>query len=241
VKSLTVLAWDTATSHCAAALIRWRNGETEILADYAGDSGLHSQLLPPRAARMLEDNALAPRQVDFLVVGRGPGSFTGLRTGLALAKGLAWGAGRPVIGLGTLEVLAAQILAVEPDPEVLAAPVIDARHGEVFTALYGREGLLRPPSALPPEELPAALIAVAAGRPIRVDGPAWPLVQDALAGSVLRAGAGEARRVSAVVLAGLGVEVFQKEAAAWRVHPPLPLYIRPPDLRPCWPEPAEKF
>jgi tRNA threonylcarbamoyladenosine biosynthesis protein TsaB len=189
---------------------------------------------------MLEDNALTPAEVDLLVVGRGPGSFTGLRTGLALAKGLAWGAGRPVLGLGTLEVLAAQILAAEPDPEALAAPVIDARHGEVFTALYGRKGPVKPPSALPPEELPAALSAAAEGRPIRVDGPAWPLVQTALAESELRAGvragAGEARRVSAVVLAGLGAAVFQKEPEAWRLHPPLPLYIRPPDLRPCQPE-----
>jgi tRNA threonylcarbamoyl adenosine modification protein YeaZ len=236
VKPLTVLAWDTATDHCAAALIRWRSGETEILADYAGDSGLHSQLLPPQAARMLEKNALTPAQVDLLVVGRGPGSFTGLRTGLSLAKGLAWGAGRPVLGLGTLEVLAAQILATESDPEALAAPVIDARHREVFAALYGRKGQVKPPSALKPEDLPAALSVAAEGRPIRVDGPAWPLVQTALAGSKLRAGTGEARRVSAVVLAGLGAAIFQKEPAAWRFHPPLPLYIRPPDLRPCRPE-----
>jgi tRNA threonylcarbamoyl adenosine modification protein YeaZ len=233
VKPLTVLAWDTATEHAAAALIRWRSGETKILADYAGDSGLHSQMLPPRAARMLEDNELAPSQVDLLVVGRGPGSFTGLRTGLALAKGLAWGAGRPVLGLGTLEVLAAQILAAVPDPEVLAAPVLDARHGEVFIGLYDRKGQVRPPAALPPGELPAFCRAAAPGRPIRVDGPAWPLVQEALAGSELRAGAGEARRVSAVVLAGLGAEVFQKEPEACRSHPPLPLYIRLPDIRKC--------
>lgn len=227
---LTVLAWDTATDHCAAALIRRRDGEVEVLADHAGDFGLHSQTLPPRAARMLEDNHLAPGQVDLLAVGRGPGGFTGLRTGLALAKGLAWGAGRPVLGLGTLEVLAAQILAAEPDPEVLAAPVIDARHGEVFYALYGRSGPVRPPAALRPEKLPAALSAAAGGRPIRVDGPAWPLVQDALAGSGL-AGAGAARRVSAVVLAALGAEIFQRGPAAWRSYPPVPLYIRPPDIR----------
>jgi len=233
VKPLTVLAWDTATDQGAAALIRWRSGETEILAEHAGEAGLHSQMLPPRAARMLEDNGLAPGQVDLFVVGRGPGSFTGLRTGLALAKGLAWGAGRPVLGLGTLEVLAAQILAAEPDPEVLAAPVIDARHGEVFIALYDGKGQVRPPAARPPGELPAFWREAAPGRPIRVDGPAWPLVREALAGAEYVAGAGEARRVSAVVLAALGAEVFQKEPEAWRSHPPLPLYIRPPDLRKC--------
>jgi tRNA threonylcarbamoyladenosine biosynthesis protein TsaB len=232
VKPLTVLAWDTATDRCAAALIRWRQGETEILADYAGDSGLHSQLLPPQAARMLAGHGLAPGQVDLLVAGRGPGSFTGLRTGLALAKGLAMGSHRPVLGLGTLDVLAAQILAAEPDPDILAAPVIDARHGEVFTALYSRNGPLGPPSALSPGELPAALAAAAGGRPVLVDGPARPLVQAALAGSEFRLGSGEARLVSAVILAGLGAEIFQREPEAVRLHPPLPMYVRSPDLRP---------
>jgi tRNA threonylcarbamoyladenosine biosynthesis protein TsaB len=229
---LTVLAWDTATDRCAAALIRWQNGETEILADYAGDSGLHSQLLPPLAARMLEEHQLAPGQVDLLVVGRGPGSFTGLRTGLALAKGLALGSGRPILGLGTLEVLAAQILAAEPEREVLAAPVIDARHGEIFTALYSREGQVMPPAALSPLDLPIALSAAAEGRPVRVDGPARPLVQAVLAGPELGGGSGEASRVSAVVMAALGAAIFQAEPDAPRLHPTLPLYVRQPDLRP---------
>jgi tRNA threonylcarbamoyl adenosine modification protein YeaZ len=232
VKPLTVLAWDTATDRSAAALVRWRSGKAEVLADYAGGLGLHSQLLPPEAARMLAEHGLEPGQVDLLVVGRGPGSFTGLRTGLALAKGLALGAGRPLLGLGTLEVLAAQILDAEPDPEVLAAPVIDARHGEVFTALYSREGRVWPPSALSPPALSSVLGAAAAGRPVRVDGPARPLVQAVLAGSELRVGSDEPFRVSAVVLAGLGAEIFLTEPGAWRLHPPLPLYIRPPDLRP---------
>lgn len=234
MKPLTVLAWDTSTDRCAAALIRWRSGEAEILADYAGDSGPHSQLLPPQVARMLAEHELTPARVDLLAVGCGPGSFTGLRTGLALAKGLAFGSGRPVLGLGTLMVLAAQILALEPDPELLAAPVIDARHGEVFTALYDQKGQVRPPSALPPATLSAALSPEAGGRPIRVDGPARHLVQDALAGSGLEVGSGEgARRVSAVALAGLGARIFQAEPEAWRLYPPQPLYVRSPDLRPA--------
>ena len=234
MKPLIVLAWDTATDRCAAALIRWRKEEMEVLAEYAGDSGLHSQLLPPRVARMLAEHELAPGQIDLLVVGCGPGSFTGLRTGLALAKGLALGSGRPVLGLGTLEVLATQILAAEPDPEALTAPVIDARHGEVFTALYDRKSQIRPPLALPPGELANVLGADAGGRPILVDGPARHLVQDSLAGAELQVGSGdEASRVSAVVLAGLGAELFQAEPAAWRLHPPLPVYVRSPDLRPA--------
>jgi len=184
---------------------------------------------------MLAEHDLAPGRLDLLVVGRGPGSFTGLRTGLALAKGLAWGAGRPILGLSTLEVLAAQILAAEVDPEVLAAPVIDARHGEVFVALYRGKDKLFGPAPRPPAALPAALAAVASGRAVRVEGPAWPLVQPVLAESDLLF-SGKTRPVSAVVLARLGAEIFKREPEAWRFHPPLPLYIREPDLRPTWPE-----
>jgi tRNA threonylcarbamoyl adenosine modification protein YeaZ len=243
VKPLTVLAWDTATDRCAAALVRAGGpaGGLEILAEYAGGVGFHSQLLPPRLALMLRENGLGPADLDLLTVGRGPGSFTGLRTGLALAKGLALGAGRPALGLGTLEVLATQMLAAEPDPDLLAAPVIDARHREVFTALYqrvGPGGALTPllsPRPLAPEALAAALAEAGGGRPVKVDGPARPLVEAVSAGSgpVRIEERGAPLPVSASVLAGLGAAIFRTEPEGGRLPPPLPLYIRLPDLRPA--------
>lgn len=239
-RSLTVLAWDTATPWCALALVlfdRWGLKTDE----YVNDRAPHSQVLPPQAALMLEKNALTPADLDLLAVGRGPGSFTGLRTGLALAKGLSMGAGRPLIGIPTLEIMAASMLEERVAEEPLAAPLIDARHREVYAALYravpGQAGppkleCLLKPRPLAPEEVPAALSQAADGRKIIVAGPALNLVRETLGGlpEGLQAGP-EDLAPSAVMLARLAAARFNESPAAAELNPPLPLYIRQPDIR----------
>ena len=266
-RPLTVLAWDTATPWCTAALVlfdRWGLKTDEFVSD----RGPHSQILPPQVALMLEKACLNPVDPDLLAVGRGPGSFTGLRTGLALAKGLAMGSGRPLIGISTLETLAALMLedsnktanksspdTSEPDgsqrsqegikslrdEEILAAPLIDARHREVYAALYravpvkgGRVDLecLLEPGPMAPEEVPARLTEAAAGQKIIVAGPALNLVRETLGGlpDGLEAGP-EDLAPSAVMLARLAAARFLKTEAALKSNPPLPMYIRQPDIR----------
>lgn len=237
---LTVLAWDTATPWCSAALVlfdRWGLKTDEFLSD----KGPHSQILPPQMALMLEKTCLKPTDLDLLAVGRGPGSFTGLRTGLALAKGLSVGSGRPLIGIPTLEILAAQMLEDRDGEDILAAPLIDARHREVYTALYrvasadtGPQALecLLQPQPVSPEEVPALLGRAAAGKKIIVAGPALNLVRTTLEGlpDGLEAGP-EDLAPSAVMLACLAAARFVESEAAPELNPPLPLYIRQPDIR----------
>ncbi|MDR3154369.1 MAG: tRNA (adenosine(37)-N6)-threonylcarbamoyltransferase complex dimerization subunit type 1 TsaB [Deltaproteobacteria bacterium] len=105
----------------------------EILFRARGEGGAaHSGVLPPLAARALAEGGHEPSDLGLVCAGRGPGSFTGLRTGLAFAKGLAMGARCPAVGVPTLEALAAAVAL----PAGILAPVLDARRGEVFTALY---------------------------------------------------------------------------------------------------------
>ena len=90
----------------------------------------------------------------MVAVGQGPGSFTGLRIGLAVAKGLAWAAGKPLIGVPTLDTLAAS----PPEASLPVCPVVDARKGQVYAALYQRDSTgrlksLRPAGAFAPEDL----------------------------------------------------------------------------------------
>ena len=96
----------------------------------------HSERLLPAVERVLEDAELTFRDVDAIAVAIGPGSFTGLRIALATAKGLAYAAGLPVIGVGTLDALAAPWRWFPG----LIVPMIDARRGEVYAAIY-RGGL----------------------------------------------------------------------------------------------------
>lgn len=92
----------------------------------------HGETLLPLVAHVLEVGRVDKSELDLVVVGLGPGSFTGTRIGVAIAKGLAFALSRPLVGVDSLRALA----LAAPGPRVVAA--IDAGKGEVFVALYER-------------------------------------------------------------------------------------------------------
>ena len=111
------------------------------LAEYSLNSSLtHSRRLLSDLQNLLIDSGFSLNDLDGLAVSLGPGSFTGLRIGLGTAKGLAMATGLPLLGIPTLDSLAAQL----PFNNELICPLIDARKKEVFAALYQR----RPGGAL---------------------------------------------------------------------------------------------
>jgi tRNA threonylcarbamoyladenosine biosynthesis protein TsaB len=124
---MLVLAFDTATIVATSALIR----DVEVL----GERTSRAISVLADADDLLRDAGLEPPQLDALVVGTGPGSFTGLRMGLAAARGLAFALEIPVAGVSTLEALAAG----SPG----SVPVIDAGRREVFVLLDGEPRALR--------------------------------------------------------------------------------------------------
>lgn len=96
----------------------------------------HSQTLLPMAESLLKTCGTAPGELDFFAVTRGPGSFTGLRIAIAAAKGLAMAAGKPCVGVSTLEGLARNLAGFEGT----AAAVMDARCGQLYAGLFSLEG-----------------------------------------------------------------------------------------------------
>jgi tRNA threonylcarbamoyladenosine biosynthesis protein TsaB len=119
---------DTTTDRASVAVVSGRvvEGEVRLLAP------AHSRRLMPAVDFLLRSLDLAPRDIEGFAVTAGPGSFTGLRIGLACVQGLALAGGRPCLGVGTLDVLAARIAGAAP---TLAA-VMDAHRGEVYLATY---------------------------------------------------------------------------------------------------------
>lgn len=131
-----ILNIDTATGVCSVALAR----EGRVVAMRENDEGLnHSTLLGVYVDEVLRQAGVTMAGVDAVAVSAGPGSYTGLRIGVSLAKGLCYGAGKPLIAVGTLESMA-DVVADRTREDALYCPMIDARRMEVYAAVYDREG-----------------------------------------------------------------------------------------------------
>ena len=130
MKNVTLLALDTATEACSVALLR--GGEKTHLAQFAQRE--HTKHILPMVDEILAQAGITLHQVDALVFGRGPGSFTGVRIGAGIAQGLAFGAELPVIPVSNLAAMAQAAYAQYQAENVLTA--IDARMNEVYFAQW---------------------------------------------------------------------------------------------------------
>lgn len=150
------LAFDTSTPSTAVAVARTDGWLREARDDVAaGGRPHHAQRLLPLAAELLAAAEIGWDALDQVVVGIGPGGYTGLRIGLATAHGIAAAGGAELVGIGTLRALA------EPLGERTAVAVLDARRGEAFIAIYRGARELLAPRVCRPQEL--AQIVSAAG------------------------------------------------------------------------------
>ena len=150
---MNVLGFDTATSATAVGLLH--GGEALEARDdpEPGERPRHTAQLLAQARTLLERAGLAFADLDRIAVGVGPGSFTGLRIGVATARALAQATGAEVAAVSTLRALA-QLREEPPEYGTVVLPVIDARRGEVFVAAYRADGgEVFHPRAMTPEAL----------------------------------------------------------------------------------------
>jgi tRNA threonylcarbamoyladenosine biosynthesis protein TsaB len=149
-----VLALDTTTRSGSAAVVR----DGMLLGEIVGDeSRTHGERLPRDLMRALDAASVRLDDIDLLAVATGPGSFTGLRVGIAAMQGLAMSSGRKIVPISALDALASaapsRSASVSSDERGPVAAWIDAQRGEVFAALYDAAGtrVLREPSSLSPD------------------------------------------------------------------------------------------
>lgn len=132
---MRVLGLDTSTDTGGVAVVAGDRLVGEYVLNLQRTT--HSERLLPTVERVLADAGFAPEdKPDAIAVALGPGSFTGLRIGVVTAKTLSYAWDVPVVGVLTLEALALQMSGAAP----LACPIMDARNGNVFTALYDVRG-----------------------------------------------------------------------------------------------------
>ena len=218
--SMRILAIDTALEACAAGVIAMpdRVLAQESLAMARG----HAEALMPLLARVMDQAGIRFDDLDRIAVTVGPGSFTGLRVGIAAARGIALATGQPAVGVSTLAAFAGPYLAAGETRPVVAA--VDARHDQVYFEVFGPGGrILVTPRLVSVRDAVRAASAIAAavivGSGAGMLAGAWsdatPLPTIATQG---------APQIASIARLGAAADVAHAL--------PKPLYLRRPDARP---------
>ncbi|WP_080875289.1 tRNA (adenosine(37)-N6)-threonylcarbamoyltransferase complex dimerization subunit type 1 TsaB [Oceanobacillus timonensis] len=126
---MKILAMDTSNQVLSVALLDNKQIIGEITTNIAKN---HSVRLMPAVEELMKDVNISPAELDRIVVAKGPGSYTGVRIGLATAKTMAWALDIPVIGVSSLEALAYQGILFDG----IICPFFDARRGLIYTGAY---------------------------------------------------------------------------------------------------------
>jgi tRNA threonylcarbamoyladenosine biosynthesis protein TsaB len=204
-----VLGLDTCLAACSVAVLdggRVLAHRSEVMARG------HQERLAPMAEAVMGEAGLAFADLERVGVTVGPGSFTGLRVGVAFAKGIASALAIPTVGIGTLEALAA-------DLEGLVFAVLDARRDQVYCQAFDGGRALMAPDALAIETAAARLAEIAMSRPLTLVGSGAGLLADM---------APHARVVAAE---GADARTVARLAGARTPAPLKPLYLRTPDAK----------
>lgn len=206
---MIVLGLDTCLSACSVAVM---DGERVLAARAEVMARGHQERLAPMAEAVMAEAGVPFSALERLGVTLGPGSFTGLRVGVAFAKGLAEALGIPAVGVGTLEALAAPVAGL-----VVAA--IDARRDQLYLQAFEDGRPLTAPDALHRDTAAVRLAEIGAGRPLTLIGSGAALLAPMVPAARLIAAEGaDARHVARL-------------AVIRRPAPLKPLYLRAPDAK----------
>lgn len=221
---MLLLAFDTAGPDCAVALARSHaGGAAEILVQRSERIVRgHAERLMPMIEAALGETHLGFADIGVIAVTAGPGSFTGVRVGIAAARALALALDIPALGIGSLEALVFPI--AEDHSRGTAVAVLDARRGEVYG--YAEDlasgSVLVEAAAMPVADLAVAMRSAAP--PLLLTGTGAPLLSATLAdGTACILATAEAADITDIARLG-----FRRSGGA----PPAPLYLRGADAKP---------
>jgi tRNA threonylcarbamoyladenosine biosynthesis protein TsaB len=220
---MTILAIDTATEACSAALLV----DAEVRERYVELDRGHAERILGMVDELLAEAGIRLTSVHAIAFGRGPGAFTGVRLAAAVTQGLAYGAGLPVIPVSDLRAVAQQVLDGFP----AAGSVLvcnDARMGEVYTGTFARTGGNLAVAASSERVAPPASVDVPAGLAREIHGAgrgfsAYPTLGQTMAGRLEAVHDSLLPRAS--VIARLG-EADRSAGGALPAEQALPVYLR---------------
>lgn len=223
---MNILAIDTAMLACSAAVLRFVGAEPRIARRHAQMERGHAEALFPMIREVMTEAEIDFAALDRIAVTSGPGTFTGVRVGVAAARGLALASGKAIVAASSLHVMARQALRHLQAQEVTSGFVVasDARRGQLYCQLFSAGGdPVSDAQVFSPEDAAEMLpqdfhLAVGSGA------------------ARLSAATRELGRELNVKLGGLQPDAVDLAALALKREPldaPLvPLYLRPPDAKP---------
>ncbi len=222
---MLILALDTTSRAGSVAVLR----RDVVLAETSGDASItHGQRLPGDLLRTLDAAGVRVGQLDLLAVVAGPGSFTGLRVGIASMQGLAFARRLQIVPISSLEALAGHAADSSPGDPWLA-PWIDAQRGEVFASLYapGGDAVAEPPTAAAPAATLAAWRTTLGTRAVRFLGDGAVRYRDVISATL----AGQAVVDSYVPALAVpaGRLASRDPSRAVLPHAVVPIYVRRSD------------
>ena len=220
---MKILALETSAKAVSCAVAE---DGTPIASAWQQTGLTHSRTLMPMVEAMLQNSALALSDMDAIAVAVGPGSFTGLRIGIAAAKGLAWGAEKPCIAVSTLEAMAMPLSHMDGH---LILCAMDARRQQIYNALFlaqeGKLVRLRPDRAISLEEVAAEVRDEA--RPITIVGDGAALCHNFLTNRGIPCALAPIHlRAQSAVGVGLAAEALAKEGKLLSAQDLSPVYLR---------------
>jgi len=220
-----ILALDTTLGACSASVAVGGNAAPRLFNAFELREREHAEVIMLMIEKVMGDARLKFGDLDAIAATVGPGSFTGVRVGVAAARGLALSTGCPLIGISSLEVMAHQALEWLDNAPGMLGIAVDARRGEVYQALFSGAGeTISPPDALTPDQAAAHL---AETETLVLAGGGAQLVAQAAAAN--------GRKIQTALpdlqpdAAKLASMALTRSPVEGPIHP---LYLRAPDAKP---------
>ena len=218
-----LLAIETAGSRCSAAVAR---GDLVLAAESLALRHGHAEALLPMIERVMAAAGLRPSQLDAIAATIGPGGFTGIRVGLAAARGIALAVGARLVGVTGFAAVAAGVTAIDGARCEALLVALDSRRDDLYVQLFAAGGLapLAAPEALLPDRLADYVVRLAGNTKLLVAGD-----------DAERAAAALSQHAEIAVAIGSAPDARRVIAAARQqpgnaADPVRPLYLRPPDV-----------
>ncbi len=228
---MNYLAIDASTEACSVALqVMNTSGESRIFSRYELCPQSHSLHLLPMVDAVLTEAGIKLAELDGLIFGQGPGSFTGVRIGVGVAQGLAFSANLAVVGVSSLQAMAQLAFSEHQQTKVIAA--IDARMSEVYNGYFelDENNIMQPKSnaaVTPPEQLAEQLLPIidVVKAPVYGVGTGWDAYSEHLATLKTNINTPDVLFPSAQAMLTIGIDAF-KQGKGVSAELAQPVYVR---------------